>query len=638
MPLSKPAPQNHPRLKVRLRLAGEPAAMIYVPTRFLTNLVSAIVAAVLVLAAPLSMAQGLAPPLPANEAFRMEAFAAPEGGMELRWQIEEGYYLYRELLAAEAADGSPLALSTGPGKVKEDPNFGATEIYYGEAEATLPATDGPVTVTYQGCQEDGLCYPPIRETLDPSELAIAPASSMAGATGGGVLAANKLDNGREVSAGTAGAGALTLDSGASALVGGLAERGGPLLVLAAFLGFGLLLAFTPCVLPMVPIVAAMLAREGEGLTPRRGVWLTGIYVLAMASAFGLLGVVAAWSGQNLQFALQSPLTLGFLAAVFVALALSMFGLYELRLPSAFSARLEEIGSSRRGSAGGAAALGFTSALIMGPCVTAPLAGALLYIAQTGDVALGAAALFALGIGEGLPLLAVGIFGARVLPRSGAWMETVKLAFGFVFLGSAVWLMARLVPGPVELALWAVLLLVAAVFLGATDALPARAGGGHRAGKALGLAAMFLAGLLGLGAASGADDPLRPLAGLRATTATEADSPAFATVTTEAALDASLASANPALLYVTADWCVTCRTIERRVLPDPQTRAALAGLSLVEVDVTEFDAEGQALLSRLEAVGPPTMIFLDATRREPAGTRIVGMITPDAIAASAAEVR
>lgn len=552
--------------------------MIYAPTRPLTIAAAVIGAAFLGLTTPTAPAQGLAPPLPADEAFRMEAVAAPGGGTELRWQIEEGYYLYREYLAAETAKGTPLALDTMPGTVKDDPNFGPTEIYHDEARATLPATDGPVTVTYQGCQDGGLCYPPIRETIEPASVPGAPAEQLAtppatrAASGGddsapaaagsfaGLAAASGTvpAEGAAAPSGTEGtAGALTLDTGAGGLVGDLMERGGPLLVLAAFLGFGVALALTPCVLPMVPIVAAMLAREGEGLTPRRGAWLAGIYVLAMASAFGLLGVAAAWSGQNLQFVLQSPLALGILAAVFVALALSMFGLYELRAPAALTRRLEEVGTSRRGSAGGAAALGFTSALIMGPCVTAPLAGALLYIAQTGDVALGAGALFALGIGEGLPLLAVGILGPGVLPRSGAWMDRVKLAFGFVFLGSAVWLLARLVPGPVELALWAALLLGAGVALGATEALPASAGAARRAAKATGLAALFCAGLLGIGAATGADDPLRPLAGLRTAAPVAGEAPAFVTVTSPAALDASLAAGGPALVYVTAEWCVTC---------------------------------------------------------------------------------
>lgn len=276
-------------------------------------------------------------------------------------------------------------------------------------------------------------------------------------------------------------------------------------------------------------------------------------------------------------------------------------------------------------------------------MTAPLAGALLYIAQTADVALGAGALFALGLGQGIPLLLVGTLGARVLPKAGPWMDGVKRVFGFVFLGMAVWLVARLVPGPVELALWSVFLLAVAVFLGLFDRLPAEAGSGARAARAGGLVAALAGVVLGLGAAAGADDPLRPLAPFRGSVADAGPAQeglAFAEAASPAALEATLASgsAQPAMVYVTADWCVTCKTIERRALPDQAVHAALKDMTLVEADVTAFDAEGQALLDALGAVGPPTMVFLDAARREAEGSRLVGDVTVAGIARSAEAVR
>ncbi|MDT8853731.1 protein-disulfide reductase DsbD [Paracoccaceae bacterium Fryx2] len=557
-------------------------------------------------------------PLRAEEAFALSATPSPAGGLVLHWRIAEGYYLYRDFLAAATPDGAALALETPTGISKDDPTFGPSEIYHDSVTARLAATGSTVSITWQGCQEDGLCYPPITRAVTPAgnilaEAAVAPVAG---------TAAPDTDG-------------LTLTGGGDGMVAGLATRGGPLLVLAGFLGFGLLLAFTPCVFPMFPILAGMLARQGETLTASRGALLSGSYVLAMASAFGVLGMAAAWSGQNLQLALQSPLALGLVAGIFALLALSMFGLFELRLPAAMTTRLSRIGGGRRGSVGGAAVLGFTSALIVGPCVTAPLAGGLLYIAQTGDVALGAGALFALGLGQGIPLFIAGTFGARVLPRAGAWMEGARRVFGFVFLGMAIWLGARLVPGPLELALWAVFLIGTGVFLGAFDSLAATAGPVRRAGKTAGLVAMLGGVILAVGAAMGSDDPLRPLAGLRQGGALATPDLAFTSAHSPAALTAALRDATgPAMVYVTADWCVTCRTIERRVLPDAGLQASLAGLTLIKADVTDTGPEGRALLEKLGAVGPPTVVFLDAQRTEVVGTRLVGDVTIDTLSRSA----
>ncbi|MDP2740665.1 MAG: protein-disulfide reductase DsbD [Pseudorhodobacter sp.] len=554
-------------------------------------------------------------PLQPEEAFLLTATPLPEGGLALEWQIAEGYYLYRDYLAAATPEGTALVLDTPTGITKDDPNFGPSEIYYDAVTARLGAAVGMVNITWQGCQEDGLCYPPISRAVTQAGEILAEAA-----------AAPDADE-------------LTLNSDGDSMVEHLATQGGPLLVLASFLGFGLLLAFTPCVFPMFPILAGMLARQGKSLTPGRGALLSGSYVLAMASAFGLLGMVAAWSGQNLQLALQSPLALGIVAGIFVLLALSMFGLFELQLPAVMTARLSRIGGGRRGSVGGAAVLGFTSALIVGPCVTAPLAGGLLYIAQTGDVALGAGALFALGLGQGVPLFIAGTFGARVLPRAGAWMESAKRVFGFVFLGMAIWLGGRLLPGPVELALWAVLLIGAGVFLGAFDRLDIGAGPASRAGKTAGLVATLGGVILAVGAAMGADDPLRPLAGFGRGFAQGKPELVFARTDSPDTLTVALKEAiGPAMIYVTADWCVTCRTIERRVFPDADVQATLGGLTLIKADVTETGPEGRALLDQLGAVGPPTLVFLNAQRSEVAGTRLVGDVTVKTLTRSAGMLR
>ena len=551
-------------------------------------------------------------PLPAGEAFALDVSAQLDGTRILSWEIAEGYYLYRDKLGAQSQSGTPLPLQTPAGAVMDDPTFGSVEIYVGDVQAEMGPVDGPVTVTWQGCQDGGICYPPVTETLVAVEAATSASS------GGSV--------------------ALAQDTG---VVEGLQARGGTLLVLAGFLGFGLLLAFTPCVFPMFPILAGILSGQGRDLTVRRGAALSGVYVLSMASAFGLLGVAAAWSGQNLQIALQSPVAVYTVAAIFAILALSMFGLFELQLPAAWTRRLSSAGSRRGSTFGGAATLGFTSALIVGPCVTAPLAGALLYIAGTGDVVLGAGALFALGLGQGIPLLIAGTLGAQVLPRAGGWMDGVKPLFGLIFLGMAIWLIGRLVPGPMILALWATLLIGAGVFAGGMDLLPKGAGAALRGVKSAAILSMLAGAIMAVGAASGGNDPLRPLAALQGGNAPPAlETLAFDTVTSPEALDAALAgpAGVPALVYVTADWCVTCRNIERDVWPDGGVQAALADVSFIAVDVTEFGEGGQRMLDRLAAVGPPTMVFLDRDRAEPSGTRIVGDTGPRAVQAALEAIR
>lgn len=567
-------------------------------------------------------------PLTPREAFTLSVETLPDGARLLRWEIAEGYYLYRDYLAVETPSGESVPIDTDPGVQKEDPTFGTVEVYYDHAEARLDPVPDALTVTYQGCQEDGICYPPVTDTLPALPVAAAPDQ-----------AATDISPPSKTASETEAASVTLAEDGG--LVDGLMTRGGSALVLLGFFGFGLLLAFTPCVLPMIPILGGLMAGQGTALTARRGLALSGTYVLAMSSAFGLLGIAAAWSGQNLQIVLQSPWAVGGVALLFAVLALSMFGLFELRLPQAWNARMTAAGTGRRGTFSGAAALGFTSALIMGPCVTAPLAGALLYIAQTGDTVLGAAALFSLGLGQGVPLLLLGAFGSHALPRAGSWMQSVNRLFGFIFLGMAAWLAGRVVPGAAGLAIWAGVLVLAGVFLGGVDRLETGATPTARLRKAAGLCALLAAALLGLGAASGGKDPLRPLAGLRGSPAAQdADKAiAFDTVRTLPELETALAgAAQPAMIYFTAEWCVTCRSIERHVWPDAEVQAALSGMQVIAADLTTFDADSQRLLEHLRSVGPPTMIFLDAAGREGAGTRLIGEPGPEDVVASARAVQ
>ena len=615
-----------------MRSNREPSLIARTARPTLVALISCLIAA---LQTAVAFAQAM--PLPADQAFTLRASRAADS-VRLEWMIAPGYYLYRDKIRVASSDAEAVpAVLTGQALSKDDPTFGSTEIYLDHAEATVSKTaqqtvGASLVVTYQGCQDGGICYPPITRHIDLSSLQIADSGAPRAVASSGEWQAPAATQGGSI--------ALAAESDGG-MVDALLKNGGVALMLGSFLLFGMALAFTPCVFPMYPILAGVLTRSGTDLSPMRGFTLSAVYVLAMASAFGLLGIAAAWSGQNLQMALQSPVAVGAVSLLFVALALSMFGFYELQLPSRWVNVLGRASQGNRSSLASTAALGFTSALIVGPCVTAPLAGALLYIAQTGDVMIGAAALFALGIGKGIPLVVFGTVGPKALPKAGAWMESVKKGFGFVFLTYAVWMASRIIPTGHALALWALLLIGGGVYLGAFDSLPHDAPNRRRAGKAMGLAASVYGIILAVGAAGGSGDPLRPLGGFmqRVAPAAETAEEDFANAASAAQLSERIASASgrPSLLYVTADWCITCTAIERAVLPDAAVKSRLASFNLVKIDVSDNTPVQQQMMQSLRVVGPPTMIFVDAKAREVPGSRLVGDVTVNSLLASAGKV-
>lgn len=549
--------------------------------------------------------------LPVDDAFQLTV-SETDQGLEARWDIAPGYYLYQHQLQVEfAGDDQPLA-DLPDGVTIEDEFFGESVVYYDQLAITIPTQGAqPVALSWQGCADAGLCYPPqTLSLLDSTNLtADADSNSNSGLFG-------------------------SADQQLSDRLG----NAGLFWVISAFFGMGLLLTFTPCVLPMVPILSTLIVNDGgQGKTSAgRGLALSIAFVVPMALTYALLGVLAAMAGTNLQMALQQPAVILTVSAVFVLLALAMFGVFNLELPVSVRDRLD--GLMRRTPGGrfsGAMVLGILSALLVGPCMTAPLAGALLYIADAGNAWIGGTSLLALGLGMGAPLLLVGAFGPQLLPRPGAWMVRVRGLFGFVLLGLAIWFADRALPGAVVLFLWGALLILLGFALysltrpAVTDAPPSL---WQAPVRATALLALIWGALLLTGAAAGHDRPLQPLGFVHSTAGSSgeqqealfqpvADLGAF-----QSALDDAGASNQWTFVDFTADWCVSCKIMERDVFARADVRAALEGFQRLQPDVTAYDAADQALMSHLQVIGPPTLLFIDPAGNEYRPARITGEIT------------
>ncbi|MBZ4040579.1 protein-disulfide reductase DsbD [Novilysobacter selenitireducens] len=608
-------------------------------------------------------------PLPPEQAFGFEAIADGGDRLLLRFTPAPGYYLYRDktTLAIEGETAGregirPGALQWPAGVRHKDEYFGTTTVFFDQIDVPLPlrrdgAGGGPIRVVagFQGCQSDGICYPPMTRTVSlelpagtvtaaaPEVESDAPVSPDAQAATAEVVDAGSKAPAASEAAGAgaaSGATATTEDrpdapvapesaAGADAATAPLAEDSrlaaalaGPhrAWALLVFFGLGLGLAFTPCVLPMIPILSGLIAGHGPGLGARRAAALSLVYVLANALVFTAAGVLAGLAGANLQIAFQTPWVIVAFALLFVALALSSFGLYELQLPAGLRSRLGEVADRQRGGSwSGVAIMGALSALIVGPCVAPPLAGAVLYIGQTQDPVFGGAALFALAMGMGAPLVAFGVAAGRGLPTSGPWMVAIQRAFGFVFLGLAVWMLSRILPAPATLALWGVLLLGAAATVGVVIVGKAALHPGRRAVLAtLALLLGVAGGAQLVGAMAGGRDPLQPLAGLGSGPAQAAELP-FRKIKSTDDLDAAIAAAaqagQPLMLDFYADWCVACKEMEKYTFPEREVHDALDGFVLVKADVTANDELDQALMKRLGIIGPPaTLYFVEGRER------------------------
>ncbi|MBA3598229.1 MAG: protein-disulfide reductase DsbD [Methylibium sp.] len=583
--------------------------------------------------------------LPPEEAFRFDARAIDARTVEIGFTVADGYYLYREQFAFEADDDTVMLgeAQIPPGKIKYDETFGKdVESHRGRLTIRLPVNAAPAAftlrVTSQGCADQGLCYPPMQSVARVQLAGFGGNGSVQvlSERAGGVSGVPNADR----SGGSAATPRTTFGSGEPGIDSAL--RGGSFwIVVGVFFVAGLLLSLTPCVLPMLPILSSIIVGQGSREGARaRGFLLALTYSLGMALVYTLLGVAAGLAGEGLAAALQNPWVLGSFAVLLSVLALSMFDVFQLQLPASVRERLTTTSSRLQGGQlAGVFLMGGLSALIVSPCVAAPLAGALVYISQTRDVVLGATALFSLAAGMSVPLLLLGASAGALLPGAGPWMGTVKRCFGLLLLGVAWWTVAPVLPAALVVAGWGVLLLGAAALLGAFDRLPQAAGATSRLGKAGGLALAIAGAVQIVGASAGAHDPLQPLQpfarGPIAALPSASLDPSGATVTHSAGgvlftrvasveeLDAVLRSTSrPVMLDFYADWCISCKEMERFTFTDADVRARLDKALLLQADVTLNSDADRALLRRFGLFGPPGIVFFDADGQELA-TRVIG---------------
>ncbi|PMR68659.1 protein-disulfide reductase DsbD [Halomonas heilongjiangensis] len=569
--------------------------------------------------------------LPVLEAFQPSAW---HDGETLFVGVEnaDGYYLYRHQFAVEAGDE---ALDLGeprlpPGEFKSDEFLGDVYVFYDRVVFEVPLENAPsgpldLTLTFQGCADAGLCYPPERVDLQAPE-------SSAPAAFAGWLAGDDDNGGRGRDAAapdTAPPAPQSEDGRFSAL---MSDASLPL-ALGLFFLAGLGLTLTPCVLPMVPILSSIIV--GQHPTRPRAFVLSASYVAGMALTYAAVGVLMGLfgAGLNLQARLQSPPVLIAFAVLFVLFGLAMLGAFNLRLAPRLAGRIDAWQARAQHSGpGGLALAGSLSVLVVSPCVSAPLAGALVFISTTGDALLGGAVLLALGLGMGVPLLVVGTFGTTLLPRTGAWMNGVKIAFGILLFGVAIWLVERLLPSAMALLLWAALAIGSALALGALTVNQAQ--GWPRVRQATGILLLAWGIALVFGAARGAHDPLRPLAPRLTQPGPAGETVEVTTVrsldTLEAALQAASDEGRPAFVHFTADWCISCKQLERQVYPDPRVAEPLATFARINVDVTATDDTSRELLDRFGLFGPPSLLFFDDAE-EIRAARIQGEVRPAALA-------
>ena len=569
-----------------------------------------------------------AQPLQPEDAFVYEAIGISPETILVRFTAQPGYYLYVDkfVFRVVGADGFEVrSVNLPAGTIKDDPEFGPVPVIYGQVEIPIrinrPAGPGQqltLEADYQGCLDGEICYPPqrtevsflIEGSAEPVKLPVTYAPEFAVETAVAEYVPPVSEQDRLAR--------MLLESTSTAIF--------------AFFIAGLLLAFTPCVFPMVPILSGIIAGQGDRLTTARAFSLSLVYVLAMAVTYTIAGVLAGLFGQNLQAAFQNPwIIIGFVA-VFVALALSMFGFYELQLPGRWQTALTNRSNQASGGRfGGVAVMGFLSALIVGPCVAPPLAAALIVIGASGSAVLGGTALFALSMGMGVPLILFGMSAGKLIPRAGAWMNAVKAVFGVGLLALGVWMLERIIPGPVILLLWGLLAIGSGVYMGALESIPDDASGWRRLWKTLGLALLIIGAAELAGAAAGGDNWMKPLDRIFAGSRINQNYVEFRRIKSlddlESALVQSSASGKPAMLDFYADWCVECIRMERNTFPEDSVQALLEQIQPLQADVTPNDEIDQALMKQFGIIGPPAILFFDRRGKEMRSYRLIGYFKP-----------
>lgn len=555
--------------------------------------------------------------LPVDQAFKYSLQDNNDGTVTLLWDIAPGYYLYRDRMKVEGNNTGLNDVSYPSGKTITDEFFGDSEVYFNLAELLITTGDAnALKLTWQGCAKAGLCYPPQTVRVDFSGQEVQAADISGPGSNGDVTSAaasNELAEDQSLASQLAGSGLIWN--------------------LVIFFGLGLLLVFTPCVLPMIPILSAVIV--GSDALRGRAFILSLVFVVAMAITYALLGVAAALAGANLQAMLQAPLFIAPLAVIFVLLALSMFGLYELQLPAFIRDRLDQVNSKQKGgSLSGAAVMGFTSALLASPCMTAPLAGALIYIADSGNASFGGLALLALGLGMGAPLIALATIGSGLLPKPGAWMNGVKAVFGFILLGTAVWFLERILDDPLILALWGALALALGLSVRQVVNTQSTEAPLKTLMSSTGAVITLWGALMVIGAAAGGTQLWQPLATLAGSgNATPAASKAHARFDSfksvndlNRAVESAGSKGQWTLVDFYADWCISCKVIEKEVFGDPEIVEALSDMQLLRADVTANDKLDQELMRKLQVVGPPTILIIGPDGQEYRAQRTIGEVS------------
>jgi len=557
-------------------------------------------------------------PLPADEAFSFSAEVFDANTLLVSWDIHPEYYLYHNKFFIDA-QGSDIGNVNFPeGKIKDDPLFGKVQIHKGRLELEVPLRNIQTqnitfTAKYQGCWIGGICYPPQEKNInlvlpiqDTNNAPNTSTKSKITSTSSPAVELNETDQ-----------------------IAALLQQDNIFWILLSFFGFGLLLALTPCVFPMIPILSGIIVGQKGEVTTRKALIMSIVFVLAMSATYSIAGVLAGYFGENLQVLFQTPWVLVVFSLVFVALAFSMFGYYEIQLPASLQSKIASISNKQEGGhLISVAVMGFLSALIVGPCVAPPLAGALIYIGQTGDALLGGLSLFVMSLGMGAPLILIGA-GVSKLPRAGGWMEKVKYIFGILMLAVAIWLLDRIISDMVSLVLWATLFSISPIAMGVLNNLTDTPSAWHRIFKGIGLLIMFYGILLWGLVARGGGDMLAPLSGWgTSSTQNESVHIKFEKIKSTSDLDAILAKASKnnqvVMLDFYADWCISCKELERFVFSNTDVVNAMKNAIALQADVTANDETDKALMARFNIIGPPAILFFN-NGVESRAQRIVGEI-------------